>query len=81
MVVAILRAMEAVVVGDDPAFVRLYFWSRLIRHWMALRWYDTMGVHPSLVARRALGFFGRLKRTKVSNPDRKVVDLPIFVGV
>ena len=80
MVVAILRAMEAVVVGDDPAFVRLYAWTRLLRHSTAMRWDDTMGVHPSLLVRRARGLFGLLERTKVSGPDRKDASLPIFVG-
>ena len=73
MVVAILRAMEAVVVGGDPAFVRLYSWTRLLHHWTPMRWDDTMGVNPSLLARRARDFVGLLERTKVSGPDRKVV--------
>ena len=75
MVVAMCLAMEAVVVGDFPAFERLFSWSHLMRHWAAMRWDDTMGVHPSLLARRARGLFGLLERTKVSGPDRKVANL------
>ena len=80
MVVAILRATEHVVLGEDSAFVRLYSWPRLLRHWTAKRWFDTKGVHPSLLARRARGLVGLLENTKASVPDRKVVSLPSFVS-
>ena len=65
--------------GMHPFVLRLYSLSRLIRHWTAMRWDDTMVVvHPSLLARRARDLFGLLEGNKVSGPSEKVVTLPVF---
>ena len=80
MVVAVLAALESVVVGQAPAFIRFYAWTRLLRHWAALRWDDTLGIRPDAFERRARGLYGVLERTKTSGPGKRLLVLPFFVS-
>ena len=81
LLVGLLVALEHVVADSKQApYKRLYAWVLLLRHWASLRWDDTLGLHPGVFKKRARGLLGVLERTKVSGPDKKVVQLPIFVS-
>ena len=44
---ALLMSFEVMVLGVSlPAFVRLSAWTRCLRHWLALRWDDTLYMPP-----------------------------------
>ena len=46
--VAVLMALEHTVTSShDAAYIRVSAWTRLLRHWLALRWDDTMHMSPS----------------------------------
>ena len=78
--VALVAALEDVVVGDGPSYSRLYAGTRLVFHWTAMRWDDSLGVHPNLLEQRARGVIGQLDRTKTSGSDKQALTLPIFVS-
>ena len=80
MVVGVLAALETVVVGQAPNFIRFYAWTRLLTHWAALRWDDTLGIRPDAFERRARGLYGILERTKTSGPGKRLLILPFFVS-
>ena len=66
--------------GDGPPFTRLYAGTRLVFHRTAMRWDDSIGVHPTLLVRRAQGVLEQLERTKMSGADKQALTLPIFVS-
>ena len=81
MLVRCIIALEQTVMSVFEArFVRAFAWYRLLRHWTAMRWDDTVGIVPSRLRLMARGLAGRLERTKVSGPGKKIVTLPIFVA-
>ena len=59
---------------------RAFAWYRLERHWASLRWYDTRGINPASLERRAGGVFAALEKSKTSGPGRKVKVLPVYVS-
>ena len=67
--------------GRVLKFIRFYGWTRLVRHWSAMRWDDTMGLKPASLEMRPRGMFGQLERTKTSGPGKRVLVLPIFVSL
>ena len=75
-----MAALEDVVIGDGPSYTRLYAGTRLVFHWTAMRWDDSLGVHPSLLVQRARGVLRQLERTKTSGSDKQALTLPIFVS-
>ena len=47
--VALVAALEDVVMGDGPFLTKLYAGARLVFHWTSMRLDDPMGVHPALL--------------------------------
>ena len=81
MLARLIVAFEEVVMNTHEAlFVRCFAWYRLLRHWTAMRWDDTVGLNPTQLRPMARGLAGQLERTKVSGPGKKTVTLPIFVS-
>ena len=71
LLVCIVVQVENIVVGEAPNFIRLYAWFRLVRHWAALRFDDTMEIRPSQIEKRSRGLAGALERTKTSGPGKQ----------
>ena len=77
---ALIAALEDVVMGDAPAFTRLYAGARLVLPWNSMRWGDPLGVHPALLVQRARGLLGQLEQTKMSGSDKQALILPMLVS-
>ena len=55
-------------------------WCRLVRHWVSLRFDDTLAVKPSSLEVRGKGLSGVPERTKTSGPGRKLLVLPFVIS-
>ena len=76
-----VAALEDVVVGDGPSFTRICSGTRLVFHWTAMRWDDSMGRPPKPPGpARARGVLGQLELAKTSGADKQALTLPIFVS-
>ena len=81
MLLSVIARIESVVVDEDARpFARFYAWYRLVRHWSAMRFDDTLGVCPGSTAERARGIAGCLERTRTSGPGKAMRVLPFFVS-
>ena len=81
MLLALEVRFEDVVMNEGAtSFARFYAWYRLIRHWTAMRFDDTMGIRPDLIVEKARGIAGQLERTKTSGPGKAMQVLPFFVS-
>ena len=69
-------------VGDasKPAYIRLYAWTKLIRHWGALRWSDLLNAPPHLARLSADGLTLVLTQTKTTGPGKKVEILTVYIS-
>ena len=81
MLLAVIACIESVVVDTAARpFARFYAWYRLVRHWSAMRFDDTLGVCPGSITERARGIAGCLERSKTSGPGKAMRVLPFFVS-
>ena len=81
MLLAVIARIETVVVDTAARpFARFYAWYRLVRHWSAMRFDDTLGVCPGSITERARGIAGCLERSKTSGPGKAMRVLPFFVS-
>ena len=65
LLVALIAAVEELIMDVRVLkFIRFYGWTRLVRHWSAMRWDDTMGLKPASLEMRPRGMVGQLERTK-----------------
>ena len=79
--VMVLVAMEVKVLDEGaPMAVRVTAWYRLVKVYGGLRWDDLQRLIPKHVEMKEVGLVGRMVRTKVSGPGRKVKELPLFVS-
>ena len=71
--VVILGALEGNVVSQDtPILWRVLSWWMLLQSWATLRFDDHRGMVPSDLVVSKSGLVGRLTRSKVSGPDKKL---------
>ena len=71
--VIILAALEDNVVSlDTPIFLRVLSWWMLLQSWATLRFDDHRGMVPSDLKVSETGLVGKLTRSKVSGPDKKL---------
>ena len=71
--VVILGALEGNVASlDTPIFWRVLSWWMLLQSWATLRFDDHRGMVPSDLVVSENGLVGRLTRSKVSGPDKKL---------
>ena len=71
--VIVLAALEANVIAlDTPVFWRVLSWWILLQSWATLRFDDHRGKVPSDLNVSETGLVGKLTRSKVSGPDKKL---------
>ena len=69
----VLAALEDYVVGlDTPKYWRVFSWWLLVQCWATLRFDDHRGIVPSELNVTEAGLKGKLRRSKVSGPDKKL---------
>ena len=78
---SLLAHLERVVLDTERRpYERAFAWYRLLRHWGALRFDDTLGFSPQALRRRARGILAILRRSKTSGADKGRQSLPAFVS-
>ncbi|CAE7488289.1 unnamed protein product, partial [Symbiodinium sp. CCMP2456] len=79
--VAILIALEIFVVTDgNPLYARCLMWACLVCVWACMRVSDLQGIDVSRLRLFREGLKGFLVKTKTTGPDKKVAEVPFFIG-
>ena len=83
LLLAIILVLERFVTNKlqcYPTYLRLYAWTRLIRHWAALRWSDLLFAPPRLAKFSDEGITIVITQTKTTGVGKKVEVLHAYVG-
>ena len=79
--VVVLMALELKVVDmNAPRAIRVTAWYRLVKVYGGLRWDDLQRMHSDHMELKDAGLTGRMVRTKVSGPGRRVREVPLYVS-
>ena len=81
--VAVVAAMEVAVVRDleAPVALRIVWWMCLLKVWGVLRTDDIQRLRPDQVALGEAGLTGKLLRTKVSGPGKRIRELLLYIPI
>ena len=81
LTVAMLISLEIfIVTGSNPLYARCLMWACLICVWACMRVSDLQGIDVSRLFLFRDGLKGFLVKTKTTGPDKKVAEVPFFVG-
>ena len=81
LTVAMLLALEIYVcTGSNPLYARCLMWACLLCVWGCMRVSDLQGIDVSRLRLFRDGLKGFLVKTKTTGPDKKVAEVPFFVG-
>ena len=79
--VAMLLALEIfIVTGTNPLYARCLMWTCLVCVWSCMRVSDLQGIDVSRLRLFRDGLKGFLVKTKTTGPDKKVAEVPFFIG-
>ncbi|CAE7417306.1 unnamed protein product [Symbiodinium sp. CCMP2592] len=79
--VAMLLSLEIFVVSSgNPLYARCLMWACLVCVWACMRVSDLQGIDVSRLRLFRDGLKGFLVKTKTTGPDKKVAEVPFFVG-
>ena len=79
-VAALVSSELAVVDCSKPVYTRLHNWVKLVRHWAALRWDDTLHTPPKLARYTVEGLTLKITQTKTTGPGKKVELLYAYIS-
>jgi len=81
LLLTMLVSLEMLVVNTSaPTYTRVYGWCKLLRHWMALRWSDTLNMPPRMAMMTEAGLEVTITSTKTTGPGKKVSLLKAYVS-
>ena len=77
---ALVSSEVAIMDSTAPVYTRLFHWTKLIKHWAALRWDDTMHTPPRLARMTVEGLTLVVTQTKTTGPGKKVETIYAYVS-
>ena len=66
--------------GTNPLYARCLMWACLVCVWSCMRVSDLQGIDVSRLRLFRDGLKGFLVKTKTTGPDKKVAEVPFFIG-
>ena len=79
--VAICISLEISILSQNiPSYLRAVMWIMLLCCWCCMRVSDLEGLDSSRMLLNENGFKAVLKKTKTTGPDKRIKEVPIFVG-